>query len=225
MPALRKRSLTLLCDCKQPRCRLARTKTTGHGLPTNAISYRTLGTMSVVLPFNKSTQAGNTDITQRRQPPKFLICDTAMRMLFASPGVEELIPSDVLKSLEPQCRKSRETQTVASHVLSEKVVLRIVPLGTQLDGCVALFADVSNRREAVLEAASKFGLTRREMQVLQLLLQAAKNADIAVALIIAESTVADHVKSVMRKVGVMRRTELPGKIFHFESELASGFVS
>jgi DNA-binding CsgD family transcriptional regulator len=181
--------------------------------------------MSVVLPFNKSTQTGTTDIAQRRQQPKFLIFDSAMRVLFASPGVEELLPSEVLGSLESQCRKCRETQTVALHVLSEKVLLRIVPLGTQLDGCVALFADVSNRREASLEAASKFGLTRREMQVLQLLLQAATNANIAVALVIAESTVADHVKSVMRKIGVTRRMELPGKLFHIESELVSGFVS
>ena len=148
-----------------------------------------------------------------------------MRMLFASPGVEELIPSEALGSLESECRKSRETRAVAVHVFSERVFVRIVPLGAQLDGCVALFADVLNRREAIREAASRFGLTRREMQVLQLLVQAATNADIATALIISESTVGDHVKSVMRKIGVTRRMELPGKVFHFESDLVSGFVS
>jgi len=53
-----------------------------------------------------------------------------------------------------------------------------------------------------------FGLTEREHQVLELLLDGQSNAEISAALVIRAATVSDHVQSVMRKVDVQSRSRL-----------------
>ncbi|WCT06027.1 LuxR C-terminal-related transcriptional regulator [Rhodococcus qingshengii] len=50
-------------------------------------------------------------------------------------------------------------------------------------------------------------LTKREMQVLQLITTGASNADIARQLVITEGTVKTHVKKVLRKTGAARRSQ------------------
>ena len=50
-------------------------------------------------------------------------------------------------------------------------------------------------------------LTRRELKVLKLLAKGLRNAEVAVALELAESTIATHTKSIYRKLGVSLRAE------------------
>jgi len=50
------------------------------------------------------------------------------------------------------------------------------------------------------------GLTRREMEVVQILARGARNAEIAEQLFISEYTVENHLKSIYRKLGVSNRT-------------------
>jgi len=51
------------------------------------------------------------------------------------------------------------------------------------------------------------GLTGRELEVLSLLAKGLRNADVAVALELAESTIATHIKSIYRKLGISSRAE------------------
>ena len=50
-------------------------------------------------------------------------------------------------------------------------------------------------------------LTRRERQVLALIAEGARNADIAARLVISESTAKTHVKNILRKLRAGNRTE------------------
>lgn len=54
----------------------------------------------------------------------------------------------------------------------------------------------------------RFGLTRREADVLKRLLDGLKNADIAKKMAIAEQTVKDHLSRIYKKMGVKNRLEL-----------------
>ena len=51
------------------------------------------------------------------------------------------------------------------------------------------------------------GLTERETDVLRLVARALSNREIGAALSISEHTVANHVKSILRKTGCSNRTE------------------
>ena len=159
-------------------------------------------------------------IAQRRAAPPFFICDPFMNVLSASPELDPALNSrEALALLAPICHESRTSKTTIVHFYNVETVLRIVPLSAALSGCVALFVDSFARRGSIFEAAKTFGLTKRELHVLQLLVSGKANAEIAAALYVAESTVGDHLKSVMRKMDVSTRGELIAKVFNLEHDL------
>jgi len=59
----------------------------------------------------------------------------------------------------------------------------------------------------------RFGLTRRETEVLKRLFDGLKNADIANNMAIAEQTVKDHLSRIYKKMGVKNRFELMRSLF------------
>jgi DNA-binding CsgD family transcriptional regulator len=156
-------------------------------------------------------------ISKRRESPRFIICDASMRVLFATPGLESIISIEGgLEPLEPQCRHSLTSRTTVFHPYDDETVLRIVPLSNHLFGCVAIFVDTYGHRGSVFEAAKRFGLTKREAEVLQMVIYGKSNSEIAELLFIAESTVADHTKSLMRKLAASNRVELVAKVYKLE---------
>jgi DNA-binding CsgD family transcriptional regulator len=158
-------------------------------------------------------------ITKRREPPRFIICDASMRVLFATAGLDHL--KDDLEALQPKCRESTLSKTTMFHAYDDETVLRIVPLDGHLFACVAIFVDGFSRRGSIFRAAKQFGLTKRESEVLQMLVRVKSNSDIAESLCVAESTVADHVKSIMRKLGTSKRAALVSKVFNLEQDIAA----
>src|SRR6185437_16149812 len=99
-------------------------------------------------------------ITQRRELPRFFICDASMQVLFSSAGIKDAILSEEsLRMLEPQSRQSKASKSVLVHAFDDETVLRIMPLDGRLFGCVAIFVDVFVHRGSVVAAAKKFALT------------------------------------------------------------------
>ena len=67
---------------------------------------------------------------------------------------------------------------------------------------------VSPRAEARSPAGpSPFGLTARELEVLGLVAQGLRNADIAAQLFLSDRTVGHHVSAILRKLGVRSRAQ------------------
>lgn len=67
------------------------------------------------------------------------------------------------------------------------------------------FRDLAKERKP--ETASPVALSRRELEVLELIARGSSNKEIARALKISDQTVKNHITSIMRKLGVNDRTQ------------------
>jgi len=92
------------------------------------------------------------------------------------------------------------------------LVVRTRPMA----GPAGLFIGVSLERSrpahSLTDAAARFRISPREVQVLALLLDGLQLNDIAKQLHIASSTVQDHIKSLLQKTGTENRSEMIAKI-------------
>ena len=116
-------------------------------------------------------------------------------------------------------------------------VLRAVLDGT-MDGAV-LASDVENALEPALEAAAAGQLTiprvsrrfakpvlsRREKQVLGMVVMGCSNADIARQLFVTQNTVKSHLSSAFAKLGVASRNEAAALILDRDAGLGLGILS
>lgn len=102
---------------------------------------------------------------------------------------------------------------------SSPLAVLVTPLRTQdarLGGgraCVAVFLRDIGRERALASLARIPGLTRRQVNVVTLLLHGLGNMEIAKRLGISEHTVKDHLKDIFAKLAVRSRTELVAKVF------------
>jgi DNA-binding CsgD family transcriptional regulator len=160
------------------------------------------------------------EIVSQRVSTPFVICDSGMHVMYSSATFPYKLALGSIDRLAPLCHESLQSNRTIFHAHDEESVLRIVPLGTGLAGCVAIFVDTFNARGSVEAAARTFGLTKRETEVLKLLVAGSTNGEIARLLFVAASTAGDHVKSVMRKTGTTKRTEVVGKILQLDQNVA-----
>lgn len=97
--------------------------------------------------------------------------------------------------------QSGAQSNLLKNMSTEEIVgnIRAVPAGEHpLPGNLAhRLADRMNRGD----------LSRREMEILQLLVKGQRNKEIAAALFIAEDTVKFHLKTIFSKLEVQRRSE------------------
>jgi DNA-binding CsgD family transcriptional regulator len=73
---------------------------------------------------------------------------------------------------------------------------------------VMIMIEPVSRKENLEKIAGRFQLSRREVEVVQCLLQGLTNPAIAAALYISPQTVKTHVKHIMRKMGVSTRNQI-----------------
>jgi DNA-binding CsgD family transcriptional regulator len=149
---------------------------------------------------------------RKRVAPRFFIVDRNLRVLSIAPnaGLESLIPAALVRLSD---RTALAEPTLVP--LDGETWLRTMPLaGPAFGDATVVFFESGEVRGSIQRAAERYGLSKREMDVLKLLLDGQSNADIAKALFIAESTVHDHVKNIYRKTQSTRRSELIGKLLH-----------
>lgn len=112
----------------------------------------------------------------------------------------------------------RKTVTFEIVALDDDTILRIFPLRGGLSSCCIAFVDSFSRQTPVLLSSRKFGLRKRESNFLPLLLAGLTNVKMAANLFLAESTVADHIKSSIRKTNAKRRSDAIARICNFGDE-------
>jgi DNA-binding CsgD family transcriptional regulator len=163
-------------------------------------------------------------LAARRLSPSFLIFDADLTIVMRSPELElagMLEPSFVeqIRYALGRAALERTAGSLAFHALGDEAVLRIVPLSGERSGSTAVFIERIEEEGSVAASAALRGLTRREAEVLGLLVRSLTGAEMAAQLSIAETTVADHVKSVMRKMDCSRRSELIARVYHLDHEI------
>jgi DNA-binding NarL/FixJ family response regulator len=70
------------------------------------------------------------------------------------------------------------------------------------------------RRDHIAQATRRYGLSRRETEVLSLILCGDRANDIAVELGISPTTVNDHLANLLRKTDSRNRSEMLSKVMH-----------
>jgi len=146
----------------------------------------------------------------RRLGPAFCIIDSTQNILCSSPGAEV---DGLLKKARAQIARAVAAGEPMEILLDDDALLRIVPLRGAQPSTFAVVVEHLRSRGTLGTTAMRFGLTRRETDVLRLIVANHTNSEIARVLYIAECTVSDHVKNLFRKVGCSRRTELLTKLF------------
>jgi DNA-binding CsgD family transcriptional regulator len=80
------------------------------------------------------------------------------------------------------------------------------------DSVILILLEEDSPRRDTAEIRARFGLTDREMQVIQFVMMGATNKEIAAALSIAEQTVKEHLKHIMDKTDAANRTALLARL-------------
>jgi DNA-binding CsgD family transcriptional regulator len=159
----------------------------------------------------------------RRLSPSFLIFDSELAIVMRSPELdmegmlEPLFVERVVQALR-RTAPERADGGLTFEAIDDETILRMVPLAGKRSGSTAVFIERIEDRRSVTLAAVEYRLTPRETEVLDLLVRSRTSAEIADRLSISETTVGDHVKSVMRKVNCSRRSELIARVYKLDHD-------
>lgn len=171
-------------------------------------------------PIGRQTDAERgLALLQLRGTPQFFIADPHSAVTYCS---SELIGSPLLarskRVFEMMLERDGAIETLTFERLDASAMLRVVPLiGGDAD-CYAIFIEPVKSRNSVEAAIKRYDISRREAEVLELLVAGMTTPQIADRLSISEGTVGDHVKSLFRKTGTNKRSELVARIFRWEGD-------
>lgn len=154
----------------------------------------------------------------RKEKPDVILMDVNM------PGTDGIVATKVIK------REMPETRVIALTIYEDEEVVDMVKAGVSayvlkdvagselidtihkvMNGEVVIHPRVAQRLIKELTRVDhkkdEIQLTKREKDVLQLLVQGSSNKDMAESMFISEKTVKNHLTSIFRKLGVKDRTQ------------------
>ncbi len=167
----------------------------------------------------------STVASMRRSRVAVVIADHNLSIVLANATAREMLapfdtrgysrlPSELIADL---------SGWIASRTMTERTSSALPDLlvhASHLEGdrsAIGLVVERFETRETLETASSRFGLSRRERDVIRLLLAGRSSSEIAVDLGIGQHTVGDYLKRIFAKTNVRSRPELLGKIFNWQS--------
>ena len=165
--------------------------------------------------------------------PGLLVLSSNWELESATPGIERWVsdlpdgdwdggrmPAAVLavagRALRSVEGRDRPGEIAISRVLSRSgawVVLHGAALSGGGSNRVAVIVEPAHPARIAPLLMKAYGLTEREQDVTQLVLQGESTAGIAERLVLSAHTVQQHLKSIFDKTGVRSRRDLVGKVF------------
>lgn len=166
-------------------------------------------------------------LLRRRALPAIYIIDANLRLIASHISAEHarerrrnlvlvpqkgILPPAIASTVRRLVGKRRKQRSI-SGVARTGLVVRIAALDNYSgDETMAVFVETQQGRDHLARAAKKFAFTKRESEVLALLIDGARSKDIAQKLAIGEATAIFHVKGLLEKTGSRTRLELISKV-------------
>jgi DNA-binding CsgD family transcriptional regulator len=101
--------------------------------------------------------------------------------------------------------------------IDEESSVRLWALASEEKQLVALVIEGDRSGDRISDAAVRFGLTRRQVDVLRLTLEGANAGEIARVLNISEYTAQGYVKTLLAKTGSRNRASMVAKVLDWEA--------
>lgn len=179
---------------------------------------------------DKRAHASATEwaLVSERSIPAFYIVNQAFRVLnfhvdstylekradckfdASSHALPDLIGKTVRNLADRRQREHCSDQTLVA-LPNSSLFVRAVWLAGELGTNIAVFVEKFKSRNYVRQATQRYALSKREEEVLQLLVRGAKTSEMASSLFIAPTTVIYHLNSLMVKTQSHSRTEIVAK--------------
>jgi DNA-binding CsgD family transcriptional regulator len=99
--------------------------------------------------------------------------------------------------------------------------LRLSPLAGNEDTRFALVMEADRHDGTLTRAASRYRLTRRQTEVLALVLEGASASDVAHSLVISEYTAQGYIKTLLAKTSCRNRAALVARVLNWNSPRAA----
>jgi DNA-binding CsgD family transcriptional regulator len=167
-----------------------------------------------------STSERALGIVARRNAPHFFVIDRRLNVVLRSRDIAAGPLNPSLAGIITR-RLRQDPRLHAGTVLEpldKETVVRIVPLDENWPDHFAVFIERVKHRGSLTAVGARYHLSKRELEVLALIVRSLTTAEIAHRLCISQGTVGDHVKSLLRKTKTTRRSELIGRIYGLESD-------
>ncbi len=165
---------------------------------------------------------------RQRARPYLILVDSHLRVVHYEPAalklLEEICPSESPGSLPAAIQRAvhdvvsadRGTEPQSSIMPVPSLVVHVSHVFGGGRSFYALLLERESRRAPVDSASRRFSLTRREREVLRLMLRGLHASDIAENLGISRATVSGYFKDLLRKTEARSRSEMIAKVLDWE---------
>lgn len=167
-----------------------------------------------------SLHATSNDVILRRRRPALIVVDSAFKIIGAEGAALELLGANLGASLRLGERVPTALQTLLERVVDVHgenpeaavaigdVVLRPFPLNGGQQAYYGVLVELKAEREYLKKATERFSLSKREAEVLSLIVAGYRGNEIAGKLSITPATVNDHFQNLLLKTGTHNRSEM-----------------
>ena len=169
-----------------------------------------VSTVNLLSPTQPATEETFVAHDRRRPAPFFVATwsDAGLAMLYSNDLDLDQQRMQSLSCLDDAFKQHGRPEQSAIHQLDDTTRLRVVPLAGEIGCAFAVFVERMTTRASIEVMTQRYRLTRREVEVLVLVVGGKTGREIADMLYITTATVNDHTGSLLRKIGVRRRLEL-----------------